>query len=100
MAKLAVLPAMDVISGFKGKLDFYVQNGQVCVRAWPRPPSLARSPSVQAQWPAFSYASKEWNNLTPIVQDAYRKLASSSGLSGRDMQVRAYLTGLYRHPKP
>lgn len=100
MAKLTALPEQAIISGFKGKLDFYVNNGVPCVRAWPRPPLQARTASVQAQWPAFSYASKEWSNLSLVVQNAYRHLASSSGLSGRDMQVRAYLTGLYRHPTP
>ncbi|MBA7580413.1 hypothetical protein ES708_22304 [subsurface metagenome] len=100
MAKLAVLPEAAIISGFKGKLDFYLHDGVPCVRAWPRPPRRARAPAVQAQWPAFSYAAKEWSNLSPQVQEAYRQLATGSGLSGRDMQVRAYLSGLYRYPTP
>ena len=51
-----------------------------------------------AQWSTF--AVKEWNNLSKAVQDAYNTLATDSGLSGRDMQIRAYLTGLYRYPTP
>lgn len=98
MAKLLVMPQQAIIDGFKGNIDFYVNMGIPCARAWPKSPGNARSPAVMAQWPLFSYASKEWNNLSQTVQNAYEELATNSGLSGRDMQVRAYLTGLYRYP--
>jgi len=100
MAKLAVMPQQGIIDGFKGTVDFYVYMGIPVARSWPRPPSGSRSPAVQAQWPAFAYAAKEWLNLSAFVQRAYEKLATGSGLTGRDMQVRAYLTGLYRYPIP
>ena len=100
MAKLKVLPSQGIIDGFKGTVDFYVYMGIPVARAWPRKPSGERSPAVKAQWLPFSYASKEWNNLSSFVQAAYEKLATNSGLTGRDMQVRAYLTGLYRYPIP
>ena len=100
MAKLEVLPSMAIIDGFKGVIDFYVHRGIPCARAWPRSPGKKRSLAVEAQWPSFAYASREWTNLSPAVQAAYNELATNSGLSGRDMQVRAYLTGLYRYPTP
>jgi len=98
MAKLLALPHADIIDGFKGVIDFYVHRGIPCARAWPKSPGKSRSPAVMAQWPAFRYASQEWLNLSDEVQDAYRQLATNSGLSGRDMLIRAYLTGLYRYP--
>lgn len=100
MAILKVMPQQGIIDGFKGSVDFYFYMGLAVARAWPRSPGKVRSPSVEAQWPKFAYAAKEWLNLSSIVQDAYRKLATNSGLTGRDMQVRAYLTGLYRYPTP
>jgi len=100
MAKLTVLPHEAIIDGFKGVIDFYVHRGIPCARAWPKSPGKSRSPSVMAQWPAFRYATQEWLNLSPSVQAAYNELATNSGLSGRDMQIRAYLTGLYRYPTP
>ncbi len=100
MAKLTELPSEAIISGFKGTLDYYLWNGIAVCRKWPRSPGRSRSPAVEAQWPAFTFAAKEWKNLSKVVQDAYHKLATGSGLSGRDMQVRAYLTGLYRYPTP
>lgn len=97
MAKLTEMPSQAVISGFKGTVDYYVYMGIPVARAWPRSPGHDRAPSVQAQWPAFSYAAQEWNYLSPAVQAAYNTLALSSGLNGRDLQMRSYLTGLYRY---
>lgn len=91
---------MDIISGFKGTVDFYIHRGIPCARAWPKSPGKLRSPFVMAQWPAFTIAATEWKKLSDSVQQAYNELATNSGLSGRDMQVRAYLTGLYRYPIP
>jgi len=107
MAKLLALPSMDIISGFKGVIDFYVNyqscdrsvagSGIPCARRWPRSPGHKRAPAVEAQWSAFSEASQYWSQLTQDVQDAYNKMASGTGLSGRDMFMRAYIKGLYRY---
>lgn len=36
MARIDVLPSIDIIRGLKGTLDFYLWRGLPCVRAWPR----------------------------------------------------------------
>lgn len=100
MAKIKRLPSQAIIDGFKGTLDYYVYMGINVVRMWPRSPGKHRTAAVEAQWPSWTTASREWSNLDPVVQDAYRTLATNSGLSGRDMFTRAYLTGLYRYPTP
>lgn len=100
MAKVTAMPNLAIIDGFKGVVDFYYYMGIPVARAWPKSPGKARSPGVMAQWPLFTFAAKEWNNLSPTVQEAYNKLATDSGLSGRDMLTRAYLSGLYRYPTP
>ncbi|GAH65825.1 unnamed protein product, partial [marine sediment metagenome] len=96
MAKIRRLPSQGIIDGFKGTLDFYFNMGIPYVRLWPKSPGKNRSEPVKAQWPAWAYVAKEWSNLSPAVQDAYRTLATNSGLSGRDMFTRSYLAGLYR----
>jgi len=98
---------MDVISGFRGKIDFYlcyetcpVETGEVgipCARRWPRSPGHLRSPAVMQQWSAFSEASRFWSQISKEVRDAYNKMASGTGLSGRDLFTRGYITGLYRY---
>ena len=100
MAKITEMLGEKVISGFKEKLDFYYYMGVACVRKWPKSPSKLRSAPVMATWGAFSYASKEWSNLSPEVQRTYEEMATGSALSGRDMFMRGYLAGLYRAPLP
>ncbi|MBA7521988.1 hypothetical protein ES705_14100 [subsurface metagenome] len=98
MAKLTGMPSMAIIDGFKGNVDFYVYMGVPVARAWPRSPGRHRAAAVEARWPSFTQAAREWKNLSPEMQAFYNKWAEGSGLSGRDLQVRAYLTGLYRYP--
>lgn len=98
MAKIKAFPGQKTIDGLKGKLDYYLHDGQPCVRSWPHSPGKKRSPAVEAQWPAFAYATKLWDQLSPSVREAYSKMAEASGLNGRDLQVRSYLAGLYRYP--
>ncbi len=98
MAKIGKLPGNRVISGFKGTLDYYIWMGIACVRKWPRSPGHKRTPAVQAQWPAFTTASRLWNRLSPEVQDTYKRMAIPMGKSGRDLFTRGYLSGLYRYP--
>jgi hypothetical protein len=100
MAVLDILPELDIIAGFKGTIDFYLWMGMPVARKWPRSPGKKRSPAVEAQWPAFTTAAREWRNLSPVMKDAYNALAHRSGLCGRDLQIRSYLTGLYRYPIP
>lgn len=100
MAVIKSMVAEHIISGFKGKLDFYYYMGLACVRRWPKSPGKIRSDLVMSTWSAFSYASQEWSNLSPEIQRTYEELATGSGLTARDMFMRAYLTGLYRNPTP
>ena len=100
MAKLAYLPSIAIIRGMKGTIDYYVWMGIPVARSWPRSTGKHRAPAVEAQWSSFAYATKEWNNLSDAVQTAYRELAQSSGLDGRDLQIRAYISGLYRYELP
>jgi len=94
------MPSDSVISGFKGTIDYYFYMGIPVARAWPRSPGKTRAPPVEAQWPAFIKASQEWSQLSPFVKDTYNSMAQSSGLVGRDLQERAYLSGLYRYETP
>lgn len=93
MAKLKNLPALAIINGFKGKIDFYVHRGINCARKWPRSPGRKRAPAVEAQWSTFRYATKAWVYLSPEVQDAYRQNARGTSLSGRDLFIKGYITG-------
>lgn len=92
MAKLTALPHQDIIDGWKGKIDFYVWMGIPCARRWPVSPGSRRAPAVEAQWSTWTDASRLWNLLSPAVQDAYRAMAEGINWSGRDIQVKSYIT--------
>ncbi|MBA7689595.1 hypothetical protein ES703_98103 [subsurface metagenome] len=93
MAKLTALPSQAIISGFKGKIDFYLWKGMPVARKWPRSPGHKRAPAVEAQWPAFTIASRLWGEMSEEIQQAYIETAHGTTLSGRDLAQKAYLSG-------
>ncbi len=107
MAILTALPHQAIIDGFKGKVDFYLYHptcdpenrgaGIPVARKWPRSPGHLRAPAVMEQWTDFSYSASAWTLLSEEIQEAYRALSVGSGLSGRDLFTRSYLTGLFRY---
>ena len=97
MAKIGKLPGAAIISGFKGTIDYYVWKGIACVRSWPRSPGHRRAPAVEAQWSAFSEASKLWNTLSPEVQEAYKRMSAGTHWSGRDVFTKSYLSPVIIH---
>lgn len=96
MAKLTAIPALSIINGYKGTVDFYVWNGIPCARRWPRSPTGARSAGVQSAWPAFKYAAAVWNDLAPNVKDAYAAMALGTDRTARDMFTSTYYGGPWR----
>lgn len=98
MAIITKFPSEDIIGGFKGSIDYYLKWGQPCVRSWPSSPGHKRTPAVEAQWPAFVKATRIWNQLSPGMQDLFNAMAQNGGLSGRDLSMRAYLSGLFTYP--
>lgn len=98
MAKITGMPHMDIISGFKGKLDFYIHDGQACVRRWPKSPGKKRTQAVMDQWEDFRTASRLWSHLSPEIQQAYNSMAQGGSLNGRDLATRAYIKGLFTYP--
>ena len=98
MARLEVLPSQDIISGMKGKVDFYLWHGIPVARKWPRSPGSKRSAAVEAQWPAFADAARLWSELSDDIQAAYREMAGGSGKSGRDVFTQSYLKDIYGYP--
>ena len=93
MAKLTKLPGLNIINGMKGKIDYYIYMGIPCVRMWPKSPGHNRAPAVQAQWPAFTWAAKNWPNLAKEIKEAYNQLAVSTTMTGRDLFLKSFLNG-------
>jgi len=93
VAIITKMPSMTVVNGFKGTLDFYWWMGIACVRKWPRSPGHDRSQAVRAGWPAFAWASSNWNSLSPAIQQAYNTLAQGTYMTGRDIFTKSFING-------
>lgn len=95
MAKLLAMPERAIVRGFKGVIDFYYWFGIPCARRWPRSPGKRRSPSVEAQWPAFAYAAQAWRTLPEEIRQSYVTMAEGTGISGYHLWMRSYLLGIW-----
>ncbi|GAI06144.1 unnamed protein product, partial [marine sediment metagenome] len=85
----------EVVSGFKGTIDYYVWKGIACARAWPRSPGRRRAPAVEAAWLAFSWAASNWNELSPEVRQAYEDLATGTYMTARDIFTKSFINGAF-----
>lgn len=94
MAILEAMPQESIISGFKGKIDFYYWLGIPVCRTWPRPPSAPRSPNVTARYAPFGYINSMAKDLPEYLRDQYRQAAQGTGLTWKDYMVRAYMGGI------
>ena len=97
MAIIKEMLAQKLIDGFKGKLDFYYQNGQAICRRWPRSQGRSQTPASVAQQPMFTYVQQLWPLVSPFVMEAYTDLAPDSGLHKRDWFMRGYYGKIYRY---
>jgi len=93
MAVLQQLPEQEIIDGFKGVIDFYLWNGIPCARKWPTYRPRIPSPQEQASRDAFAYANSQWTLLSPEVKAQWNQMAGGTGLTGKDLSVRAYMQG-------
>lgn len=98
MARLTNLPSLEIITGFKHCIDYYVHRGIPCARSWPRSPGHTRAPAVEAQWPLFTEATQLWPTLTAEVQALYYTMAEGTPYTGRDVFMRSYMSGLFQPP--
>lgn len=94
MAKIPKMPAQAVISTFRGKVDFYVHKGVPMARLWPSWKLKKRSPAVQVYIDLFTTAMHAWATLPANIREAYNQQAQESGLMGRDLWVRAFISGI------
>lgn len=87
MAKLDGPVTLDIVRGFKGKLDFYGNRGVTYVRRWPRwsLPNSARSPAVQAQWPNFAAVRSNYRNTSVEFKAALSIMAETSRRTNIDV---------------
>jgi len=95
VAKLDVMPAQDLIDGFRGVLDFYRWCDLVIVRHWPRYTRRPPSPQMKAAQDRFAYVNYVASTLPAAVVDTWKWMASAGGLTWKDWLNRCYLSGTF-----
>jgi len=95
MAKIHALPALGVIKGLRGVLDFYYWKGIPCVRSWPRIPMANRTPASMASAHLFGEISRAYALLPGNLKALYAQNAQGSPRTGRDVYMSATLGGLH-----
>lgn len=95
MAKITALPSKDIISGYKGTLDFYVCRGIPCCRKWPVWTLRIRSPAVQAAAANFVAVAAALKLACPEVIAAAKWMAQDTDLTWKDVYTSILLGGTY-----
>ena len=91
MARIDVLPSIEIIRGFKGILDFYVWRGLPCVRAWPKYRPAKQTAASLAAALTFGAIVKAYALLANEALEAYHDSAIDNPRTARDYMV----TGAY-----
>lgn len=87
MTRLKELPEIQVIKGFKGKVDFYLWKGIAVARRWPRKTTIPKTPAEQASANEFGAISASYKLTDPITRDALAGMVASSQERQLDMYI-------------
>jgi len=91
MAKLDDKPNMGIVGRLKPPLDFYQWKGIWVVRVYPVHIHQPGTPEQKVTWTAMRIADAKWISLPVIDREAWKRLASGSGKTGRDLFISGYL---------
>lgn len=95
MPRLNRLPALEVIRGLKGVLDFYYWKGIPCVRKWPRTPPSHRTAKSLAAAALFGAVVHAYALVGGAVKALFDQDAADQPRTGRDLYVSAVFGHLH-----
>lgn len=96
MAVIDALPAMNIIDGFRGTLDFYVlcRGGPAktaVVRKWPVTPKSSMTPAtIKAQGP-FAEAAIAIRKVNKETKALYERMALDTSYTWKDVAMSLYI---------
>jgi hypothetical protein len=88
MAVLTQMPSIDVVKGFQGTLDFYVDKGQAICRKWPR--KYTGPPTERSLQSSLDFTAVQWASscMHPGLCQVARNYASGTPLTWRDVLTK------------
>lgn len=87
------MPALEVIRGLKGTLDFYYWRGLPYVRKWPQTPRAHLTQGTLAAAAIFTAIIQGYALLGGKVKTLFQEAAADQPRTGRDL----YVTATYGH---
>jgi len=93
--RLPILPALELIRGFKGVLDYYYWKGIPCARKWPRIPKSHRTQASLESAHLFGTIVASWALVGAVVKELYATEAKTQPRSARDLYVSGVLGRLH-----
>lgn len=95
MARLTALPSLEIIRGFKGKIDFYLWKGLPCARAWPRYRQENTTPASKAAAALFGDILRGYGLICTEARNWFIEDAKDQPRTPRDLYVSAVLGHLH-----
>lgn len=93
MPVIKTMPALEVIRGFKGTLDFYLWKGLPCVRKWPHTPRAHLTQGTLDANAIFVAIIQAYGLLGGTVKALFKEAAADQPRTGRDL----FVTATYGH---
>ena len=90
MAKLLNLPSLQIIKGFRGKIDYYVHDGVPCARKWPTKGRVTQTPASLATAQVFAYIQHYTATLEPLLRIFATMAAADAPSTWRDITLVSY----------
>lgn len=87
------MPALEIVQGLKGTLDYYWYMGVPVCRRWPRAPLGPRSLDVRRTNAVWQLHAPSCAALRPYIEPSYRMYTSGTGLTWRDLYYRLATNG-------
>lgn len=89
------MPALEIIRGFKGTLDFYYWRGVPCVRKWPHTPRAHLTQGTLDAAAVFTAIIQGYALLGGAVKALFQEAAADQPRTGRDLYVSAAYGNLH-----
>lgn len=97
MAKVSVMPSLEIIGSMRGVLDYYYWKGVACVRTWPKTPMSSRTQASLDSAQLFGEIAQGWALVGGVVKAQYIEMAAGTPRTGRDVYMSGVLGHLHEH---
>lgn len=93
MVRLTQLPERDIIDKLSDAIDFYLWKGIAVARKMPTYTTRTPTPAEHQTQTDFAYINQLAKDIDPFVVSQWRRMATSTPYTWKDLLVRGYISG-------